>query len=185
MSLHFALFRNCALALQLDLLQAYSISLHSLTQHTSYEGLAARIMSPSFITRLSMCIILAFSCTALQILEEGQSRDLEERTLPLLPAPTQGLAMILPANISTDPNDIDNRLNIRCDAAAGSELTATSCNNVLALSPTSDEFESWGYLDELPPGTTVDEDLPCKLWSGKESGSALMKLLCLWVFHLC
>ena len=176
MSLHFPLFRNCAAALQLNLLQADRISHHSLTQHTYYEGLF-RIMSPSIITRLSVSIVLAFSYTASQILGEGQSRDLEERTSQTLPAPTQDLAMKLPANLSTDPNDIDNRLAFRCDVASGSGLTARSCNNVLALSPTSEEMESWGYLDELPPGTAVDEDLPLKLWSGKESGSALMGFL--------
>lgn len=134
-------------------------------------------MSPSFITRLSVSTVLAFSCTASQILEEGQSRDLEERTSQTLPAPAQGLAMNLPANLSTDPNDIDNRLIVRCDGAFGSGLTARSCYNVLALSPTGDEMESWGYLDELPLGTAVDEDLPIKLWSGKESGSVLMEFL--------
>ena len=135
------------------------------------------IMSPSFIIRLFLSTVLAISCTALQILEEGQSRDLEERTLQTLPAPAQGLAMNLSANLSSDPDIIDNRLIVRCDTVTGSGLTARSCNNVLALSPTSAEFESWGYLDELPAGTTVDEDLPLKLWSGKESGSALMKFL--------
>ena len=119
-------------------------------------------MSPSFITWLSVSAVLAFSSTALQILEEGQSRNL---TLPA--SSTQGLAMTLPANLSTDSIDIDNRLTVRCDAAAGSGLTARSCGNVLALSPTSTEIESWGYLDELPAGTAVDEDLPLTLWSGK------------------
>ena len=38
-------------------------------------------------------------------------------------------------------------------------------------------MESWGYPDELPPGTTIDEDLPVKLWSGKETEIALMEFL--------
>ena len=133
-------------------------------------------MSPSFLIQLSMSTVLAISCIALQILEEGHSRDIEERTLQTLPAPAQSLAMALPANLSTESVDIDNRL-IRCDTAFGSGLTAGSCNNVLALSPTSAGLESWGYLDELPAGTTVDEDLPLKLWSGKKSGSALNTFL--------
>ena len=132
------------------------------------------IMSPSFLIRLSVSIVLAISSLALQILVRGQSRDLQERTLQTLPAPTQSTAIRLPADLSTDPDDIDNRLIIRCDSVIGSGLTARSCNNVLALSPTSVQFESWGYLDELPAGTTVDEDLPLKLWSGKKSGSALI-----------
>ena len=119
-----------------------------------------------------MITVLAFSSTALQILEEGQSRDL---TLPA--SSTQGLAMALPANYSTDSNDIDNRLTVRCDAASGSGLSVRSCGNVLALSPTGTEMESWGYLDELPAGTAVDEDLPLTLWSGKETVIALMELL--------
>ncbi len=131
-------------------------------------------MSSSFITRLSVSTILAFSCTALQILEEGQSRDLEERTLQTLPAPAQGLAMTLPANLSTDSDDIDNSLNVQCNLDFGSGLTEESCNNVLGYSPTSDRRETWGYPDELPPGTAVDEDLPMKYWSGKETGIALM-----------
>ena len=138
-------------------------------------------MSPSFITRLlSVSTVLAFPSTALQILEEGQSRgDLT------LPASTQGLAMTLPANLSTISNDIDNRLTVRCDGASGSGLSVRSCGNVLALSPTSLEMESWGYLDELPAGTVVDEDLPITLWSGKERGIALMELLACGIPHPC
>ena len=71
------------------LTEYYFIALHN---HSSYEGLA-RIMSPYSILWLSVSTILAFSCTALQVLEEGQSRDLEERTSKPLPAPAQGLAM--------------------------------------------------------------------------------------------
>lgn len=133
-------------------------------------------MSPSSITRLSVSTLLALSCTASQILEEGQSRDLEERTLQTLPAPAQGLAMTLPANLSIVSDDIDNRY-IKCDMHSGIGLTVESCNNVLRLSPTSTGMETWGYPDELPPGTVVDEDLPLKLWSGKETGIALMEFL--------
>ena len=140
-------------------------------------------MSPSFITRLYVSTVLAFSSTALQILEEGQSRDLEERTLQTLPAPAQGLAMTLPANLSVVSDDIDNRY-IKCDMHSGTGLTVASCNNVLRLSPTSTGMETWGYLDELPPGTVVDEDLPLKLWSGKETGIALIGILSLWVLSM-
>ena len=138
-------------------------------------------MSTSFITRLSVSTILAFSCTALQILEEGQSRDLKERTLATLPAPAQGLAITLSANLSTDSDDIDDRLYIQCDTASGSWLTEGSSNNVLQLSPASVRMETWDLPDELLPGTAVDEELPFQLWSGKETGIAFMKFLA-WGF---
>ena len=134
-------------------------------------------MSPYSIVRLSVSTILAFSCTALQVLKEGQSRDLEERTSKPLPAPAQGLAMTSPANLFTESNDIDNSLYIQCDTASGTGLTKESCNNVLQLSPTNARMETWGYPDELPPGIAVDEDLPLTLWSGKETGIALMEFM--------
>lgn len=83
--------------------------------------------------------------------------------------------MTFPANISAVSDDFFGR-NIRCDGSANG-LTAESCNNVLGYSPTSDIMESWGYPDELPPGTPIDEDLPVKLWSGKETEIALMEFL--------
>ena len=133
-------------------------------------------MSSLIITWLSVSTILAFLCTALQISEERHSHGLEERKIQTLPAPVQGVAMTLNANISTVSDDMFGRY-IQCDAGTGTGLTVENCFNVLGYSPTSDMMETWGYLDELPPGITIDEELPVKLWSGKETEIALMEIL--------
>ena len=169
----------CALPqLRSGITMGSSTSLQNITScpyvnYRSFEGLA-KIMSLFFITRLSVSTILVFSCTALQILEEGQSRNLEERALQILPSSAHGLAMVSPANLSTDSDDRDDSLDVRC---LDYGLMVESCDNVLAIIPTSDRMETWGYPDELPPGTAVDEDLPLKYWSGKETGITLMVLL--------
>ena len=123
-----------------------------------------------------MSAILASSSTALQISEERHSHELQERKIQTLSAPAQGVAMTSPANVSTVSDDMFGRY-VGCDASAGTGLTEESCNNVLGYSPTSDIMESWGYLDELPPGIAIDEELPVKLWSGKETEIALMEFL--------
>ena len=123
-----------------------------------------------------MSTILAFSCTALQISEERHSHELQERKIQTLPAPAQGVAMTLPANISTVSDNMYGRY-VQCDAGAGTGLTAESCTNVLGYGSTSDVMETWGYPDELPPGFPIDEALPVKLWSGKETEIALIKFL--------
>ena len=130
----------------------------------------------SSIARWSVSAVLASSSTALQISEERHSHELEERKIQTLPAPAQGIAMTLPANISTVSDDMFGRYT-RCDVGTGTGLTVESCNNVLGYSPTSDMMELWGYPDELPPGIAIDEDLPVKLWSGKETEIALMEFL--------
>lgn len=131
-------------------------------------------MSSSIITWLSVSAILGFSCTALQISEERHNNDLEERNIQNLPAPAQGLAMTLPANISTVSDNLFNRY-ISCEMRYGTRLTERSCNNVLGYIPTTARIETWGYPEELPPATIIDEILPIKFWSGKEVEIALME----------
>ena len=133
-------------------------------------------MLSSIISWLSVSTILAFPFTALQISDERHSHELEERKIQTLPASAQGVAMTLPANISTISDDMLDRY-IQCDPGTGTALTEESCNNVLGYSLTSDIMETWGYPDELPPGTAIDEELPVKLWSGKETEIALMEFL--------
>ena len=131
-------------------------------------------MSSSIITWLSVSTILGVSCTALQISKERHNNELEERNIQSRPAPAQGLAMTLPANISTVAvNMFDG--DISCRMYRGTGLTEESCNNVLGYMPTSARIETWGYPEYLPSGTAIDEELPNDLWSGKGVEIALME----------
>ena len=121
-----------------------------------------------------MSTVIGFSGTALQISDERHNNELEERNTQNLPAPAQGLAMTLPANISTVADNMLNRY-IKCEMPQGTGLSQESCNNVLGYVPESDRMETWGYPEYLPPGTTVDEALPNIFWSGKEVENALLE----------
>ena len=115
-------------------------------------------MSLSIITWLSVSAILAFSCTALQI-----------------PAPARGLAVSLPANISTASDDVSWNFDIQCNSRRGTGLTEGSCNNIVEYIPRISTMETWGTKSEHPPGSAIDIDVPFNIWAGEETKMALVE----------
>jgi hypothetical protein len=70
---------------------------------------------------------------------------------------------------------IGEDVHVSCDSMYGFALRKRSCLNVLTFYPSGTKVESWAYPSDVPPGETVDEVLPIKLFSSECTLTALME----------
>ena len=140
-------------------------------------------MVSNFFFELSVLATFVFSVNSRHISKDDRSSNLQERAIPTLPASSQDEAITLPANISTVETVIASGVQISCDSMYGFALDKHSCQNVLEYCPSATTVESWAYPSDVPPGGSVDEELPIKVFSSEcvrdaLNGLAHWKLFC-------
>ena len=123
-----------------------------------------------------MLATFVFSTNSHHISKDDRSHNLQERAIPILPASSQGEAIALPANFSTVETVTATSVQVSCDSIYGFALNKQSCQNVLDYCPSGTTVESWAYPSDVPPGESVDEELPIKVFSSECVRGALTGL---------
>ena len=122
-------------------------------------------MTFNSLLELSVLFTLVFYCNTLHIHRDDKSLKPEERALTTSSSQSQDVAITLPANFSIDSPGTG--LQVSCDTIYGFALDESSCQNVLSYCYPRQKMESWAYPEDVPPGQSVDEELPIKLFSGE------------------
>ena len=133
-------------------------------------------MVSNFFFELSVLATFVFSANSRHISKDDRSSNLQERAIPTLPASSQDEAITLPANFSTVETVTTSGVQVSCDSMYGFALNKKSCQNVLDYCPSGTMMESWAYPSDVPPGGSVDEELPIKVFSSECVRGALIGL---------
>lgn len=133
-------------------------------------------MVSNFFFELSVLATFVFSANSHHISKDDRSHNLQERAIPILPASSQDEAIALPANFSTVETVAATNVQVSCDSIYGFALNKQSCQNVLDYCPSGTRVESWAYPSDVPPGESVDEELPIKVFSSECVRGALIGL---------
>lgn len=145
----------------------------------STSSLSVTIMVSPCLLRLSVLTTSISLAISLHVSKDDRRHNLGARAPPsILPSPSQDVAHtllpdFLPDSAKTDTM-IGEDVHVSCDSLYGFALQRTSCLNVLTLCPSGTKIESWAYPSDIPPGQTVDEVLPIKLFSSECTLTAFM-----------